>query len=208
MKKLSTEVLFENKENKLVITLNKDISYEEIKEKLKKILSASDTLFSNVTSPVIVTGKRLLDGEEIEIEHMIKQKTELEVIIERPKQMGLATINNIFTKDTTITETKIIKGMLRSGRRVDFEGSVIILGDVNSGAEIVAEGNVIVLGKLRGFAHAGAKGNRSAFIAANEISPTQLRIADIIMKNKIEKKDEAAGYECAKIEMGEIVIVR
>ena len=203
---MNTEVLFENKNNKLVITLNKDVSYEELKEKLQKILQSSDTLFKNVNSPIIVTGKRLLDGEETEIEEMIRSKTDLEVKIERPKQMGLATINNIFTKDTTVTPTKVIKGMLRSGRRVDFEGSIVVLGDVNSGAEIVAEGNVIVLGKLRGFAHAGAKGNRSAFIAANEINPTQLRIADIIMKSSIEKVDENLGYECAKMEMGEIKV--
>ena len=122
--------------------------------------------------------------------------------------MGLATINNIFTKDTTVTQTKVIKGMLRSGRRVDFEGSIIVLGDVNSGAEIIAEGNVVVLGKLRGFAHAGAKGNRSAFIAATEINPTQLRIADIIMKTTTEKIEANEGYECARIEMGEIKIIK
>lgn len=203
---MNTEVLFENKNNKLVITLNKDVAYEELKEKLQKILDSSDTLFKNVKAPITVTGKRLLDGEETEIEEMIKAKTDIEVKIERPKQMGLATINNIFTKDTTVTPTKVIKGMLRSGRRVDFEGSIVVLGDVNSGAEIVAEGNVIVLGKLRGFAHAGAKGNRSAFIAANEITPTQLRIADIIMKASIEKVDEGLGYECAKMDMGEIKV--
>ena len=205
---MNTEVLFENKNNKLVITLNKDVAYDELKEKLQKILESSDTLFKNVKAPITVTGKRLLDGEEIEIAEMIKAKTDIEVKIERPKQMGLATINNIFTKDTTVTPTKVIKGMLRSGRRVDFEGSIVILGDVNSGAEIVAEGNVIVLGKLRGFAHAGAKGNRSAFIAANEINPTQLRIADIIMKGNMEKVDNGEGYECAKIEMGEIKIIK
>lgn len=203
---MNTEVLFENKNNKLVITLNKDVAYEELKEKLQKILDSSDTLFKNVKAPITVTGKRLLDGEETEIEEIIKAKTDIEVKIERPKQMGLATINNIFTKDTTVTPTKVIKGMLRSGRRVDFEGSIVVLGDVNSGAEIVAEGNVIVLGKLRGFAHAGAKGNRSAFIAANEITPTQLRIADIIMKASIEKVDEGLGYECAKMDMGEIKV--
>ncbi len=203
---MNTEVLFENKNNKLVITLNKDVAYEELKEKLQKILDSSDTLFKNVKAPITVTGKRLLDGEETEIEEMIKAKTDIEVKIERPKQMGLATINNIFTKDTTVTPTKVIKGMLRSGRRVDFEGSIVVLGDVNSGAEIVAEGNVIVLGKLRGFAHAGAKGNRSAFIAANEITPTQLRIADIIMKASVEKVDEGLGYECAKMDMGEIKV--
>ena len=137
---------------------------------------------------------------------MINEKTAQEVEIERPKQMGLATINNIFTKDTTITSTKVIKGTVRSGKRIDFEGSLIVLGDVNSGAELIAEENIIVLGNLRGFAHAGAKGNRSAFIAANVIIPTQLRIADIIMKNVSNKVDVGNTYEIASVKLGEIVI--
>ena len=69
----------------------------------QKILDSSDTLFKNVKAPITVTGKRLLDGEETEIEEMIKAKTDLEVKIERPKQMGLATINNIFTKEDILT---------------------------------------------------------------------------------------------------------
>ena len=203
---MNTDVLFETKDKKLVITLNKDASYEEIREKLAEILNSSDTLFDEVDGKILLKGKRLLDGEEIEITNMLQEKTPQEVEIERPKQMGLATINNIFTKDTTITQSKVIKGTIRSGKRVDFEGSIIVLGDVNSGAELIAEGNIIVLGNLRGFAHAGAKGNRSAFIAANTINPTQLRIADIIMKNVSDKKDVGNTYEIASIKVGEIVI--
>ena len=56
--------------------------------------------------PIIVTGKRLLDGEETEIEAMIKEKTDLEVKIERPKQMGLASINNIFNALTSFSLKK------------------------------------------------------------------------------------------------------
>ena len=86
---MNTEVFFENKNGKLVITLNKDVSYAEIKEKLAKILAASDTVFENIKPPIVVTGKRLLDGEEIEIENMIKGKTDLEVKIERPNKWAL-----------------------------------------------------------------------------------------------------------------------
>lgn len=203
---MNTDVLFETKNKKLVITLNKDASYEEIKAKLSEILNSSDTLFDEVDGKILVKGKRLLDGEETEITNMIQEKTPQEVEIERPKQMGLATINNIFTKDTTITTSKVIKGTVRSGKRIDFEGSIIVLGDVNSGAELIAEGNIIVLGNLRGFAHAGAKGNRSAFIVANTITPTQLRIADIIMKNVTNKTDVENGYEIASVKLGEIII--
>ena len=203
---MKTDVLFEKKDNRLVITLDKDAEYLDIKEKLSQVLELSSDTFSGVTGTIVIKGRRLLNDEETEIRNMISEKTELELKFEKPKQMGLATIDNIFNKDTTISITKVCRGTIRSGQRIEFEGSVIILGDVNSGAEVIAEGNVVVLGTLRGFAHAGAKGNRSAFVVAESLSPTQLRIADVIMKHEIIKNDMELGYEIASIKMGEIVV--
>lgn len=69
---------------------------------------------------------------------------------------------------------------LRSGMRIEFPGHVVVVGDVNPGAEIVAGGNVLVWGRVRGMVHAGASGNTSAYICALDLSPTQLRIADVV----------------------------
>lgn len=203
---MSTEVVFDKKENKLTITLDKNANYKDLKNKMKEILDASTETFDGIEGPIVVDGRRLLDEEEKEIISLIAEKTDIEVNIERPKQMGLASINNIFNLDTTITNTKVFTNTVRSGQRIDFEGSIVVLGDVNGGAEVVAEGNIIILGNLRGFAHAGAKGNRSAFIAANTINPTQLRIADIILRGVEDKKEIGNDYEIAKLEMGTIVI--
>lgn len=203
---MNTEILFTKKDNKLTITLDKNANYKDLKIKMKEILDASTETFDDIEAPILVDGRRLLDEEEKEIVAMIAEKTDIEVKVERPKQMGLASINNIFNLDTTITNTKVFQNTIRSGQRIDFEGSIVVLGDVNGGAEVVAEGNIIVLGNLRGFAHAGAKGNRSAFIAANSITPTQLRIADIILRGVEEKKQIGNDYELAKLEMGTIII--
>ena len=203
---MKTDVLFEKKDKKLVITLDKDAEYSEIKKKLTQVIKVSSDTFSNIIGPIMVKGRRLLDDEENEIREMISKETDIEVKIEKPKQMGLATIDNIFNKDTMISTSKIFKGTIRSGQRLEFEGTIIVLGDVNGGAEIIAEGNIIVLGILRGFAHAGAKGNRSAFVVAENLAPTQLRIADVIMKHEIIKNDIELGYEIASIKMGEIVV--
>lgn len=203
---MKADVLFEKKDNKLVITLDKDAEYSDIKQKLSQVLEISSNTFEGVTGTIVIKGRRLIGDEENEIRSMISEKTELPIKIEKPKQMGLATIDNIFNKDTTISNTKVYRGTVRSGQRIEFEGSLVILGDVNGGSEIIAEGNIVVLGNLRGFAHAGAKGNRSAFIAAEDIIPTQLRIADVIMKHETKKNDVGYGYEIASIKMGEIVI--
>lgn len=95
-------------------------------------------------------------------------------------ELGLHTISHGFNKEIEETVTKIVDGSLRSGRKIEFDGSVVILGDVNAGAEVIAREHIIILGTLRGLAHAGAKGNRRALIVANEIDAVQLRIADIV----------------------------
>lgn len=202
---MNTEVLFEKKDRQLEITLNKEANYNDIKNKLISVLEASNDMFEDIDAPIIIKGKRLQDNEEKEILNILSKKTEIQLKIERPKRLGLATIGNIFTKDTTISNAKVFSGTVRSGQRVEYEGTVILLGDVNSGAEVVAEDNIIVLGDIRGHVHAGAKGNRGAFIAANTINPTQLRISDLTLKTE-EKVDTGNGYEIARVNMGIINI--
>jgi len=202
---MNTEVLFENKNNKLVVTLNKNADYVDIKNKIISILDASSDMFFGIESPITITGKRLADNEEQELLNIFAKKTPILVVVEKPKRLGVATINNIFNKDITISNSKVFTGTVRSGQRIEFEGTIILLGDVNAGSEVVAEQNIVVLGDIRGHVHAGAKGNRSAFIAAKSINPTQLRIADLMLKNE-NKVDIGNGYEIARINMGEINI--
>lgn len=76
-------------------------------------------------------------------------------------------------------KTKIVRGVFRSGRTIDYDGNVVIVGDVNPGAEIRACGNIIVMGTLRGVAHAGKDGAEDAFVIASKMLPTQIRIADV-----------------------------
>jgi septum site-determining protein MinC len=71
---------------------------------------------------------------------------------------------------------------VRSGQVIRHYGHITVLGDVNAGGEIIAGGSVIVWGRLRGTVHAGALGDRGAVICALELSPTQLRIADLIAR--------------------------
>jgi septum site-determining protein MinC len=89
-----------------------------------------------------------------------------------------------------------INKTLRSGKRVEFPGHVVVMGDVNAGAEIVADGSVIVWGRVRGMIHAGAKGDRTATICALDLSATQLRIAtevSALLKPQKSPKPEIAS---------------
>ena len=101
--------------------------------------------------------------------------------------------------------TKFVYGTLRSGQEVSFNGNIVVIGDVNPGALLRAKGNIVVLGSLRGVAQAGIGGNKYAVVAAYSLLPTQLRIAEMIVR----PPDDDMQYklpEIAKIVDGRVVI--
>lgn len=100
---------------------------------------------------------------------------------------------------------KIVNKTLRSGQKIEYDGSVVVLGDVNPDAYIVASGNVIVMGSLRGVVHAGAGGDESAVVMALRFSPQQVRIAGYITRSP-DNIEEVSYPEMAYIEDERIVI--
>jgi len=123
-----------------------------------------------------------------DIQRIIEEKIKVKIEFDTPKKLGLHEIKKTFSRDIKVSETKYIKNSLRSGQKVEFEGSLVILGDVNAGAEVIAEDNIVVLGALRGLAHAGARGNKEAIISCGVLDAPQLRIANIV--REIEREEE------------------
>lgn len=176
------------KKDKIIIKLNEDIKQEELVECLKKKLPELKKLYKDEKTPINVTGKVLKNKEIEEIRNIIKEKIDVEIEFDSPKTLGLHGIKKTFEKEIAISETKFHRGSLRSGQKLESEGSIVIIGDVNSGAEVMASDNIIVLGSLRGLAHAGAKGNKQAIIAASLIDTVQIRIANIV--KEIDRDEE------------------
>ncbi len=98
-----------------------------------------------------------------------------------------------------------VQNGLRSGQRVEFDGTVVVLGDVNPGAEIIATGNLLVMGALKGVVHAGAAGNREAVVTAFRLEPSQIRIADVVARPP-DKPVPPSGPETAMLEGNGIVV--
>lgn len=176
------------KKNEIIIKLNDDAAQVEIVENLKKKLPELKKLYKDEKTPITVTGKILKNREIDEIQELIKSKIDVEIDFDMPKSLGLSSIKKAFDKKIAVSETKFHRGSLRSGQRMESEGSLVIIGDVNSGAEVMASDNIIVLGALRGLAHAGAKGNKQAIIAAGLIDTVQIRIANIV--KEIDRDEE------------------
>ncbi|MGN1301335.1 MAG: septum site-determining protein MinC [Clostridia bacterium] len=186
------------KKDEIVVRISEGAEHKEIIECLNKKIPALKKLYKTEKTPISVTGKVLKNKEINEIKKIIQDNIDVEVNFDSPKVLGLHGIKKVFEKDIENSETKFHKGSLRSGQKIEFEGSLVILGDVNAGAEVIAGENIVVLGVLRGLAHAGAKGNKKAIIASNEIDCPQIRIANIV--KEIEKDELAENYRCAFVD--------
>lgn len=176
------------KKNEIIIKIAEKATFEEISYSIKKKVDELKKVCKDEKTPIYVTGKTLKTKEIEEIQNVISEKIDTKVEFDTPRKLGLHEIKKTFSREIAVSETKFIRTSLRSGQKIEYEGSLVILGDVNGGAEVIAEDNIVVLGALRGLAHAGARGNKEAIIAAGVLDAPQLRIANIV--KEIERDEE------------------
>lgn len=188
----------------ITLKINEKAKEEEIIECLEEKIPELKRLYQDEKTPIFVTGKVLKEKEMQMVQEKIQKEIDVKIEFDSPKALGLHEIKRAFSEEIESSETKFFKGSLRSGKKVEYEGSIVVLGDVNSGAEVIAGENIVIVGTLRGMAHAGAKGNRKAMISAVSIEAPQIRIADIIKESEKEEEQERKTY--AYIEENKIII--
>ncbi len=201
-----TNIVIQQKQNEIILKIHEQASQEEILKELKKKIIELKKLYGKENTPIYVTGKVLKNREIEEIETLIKESINVSVVFDSPRVLGLHSIKRTFEDEIQNSDTKFHKGSLRSGQKLEYEGSIVLIGDLNGGAEIIAGENIAVIGILRGLAHAGAKGNKKAIVTASSIEAPQVRIANIV--KELEKKEEQVETKrtYAYIQENEIIL--
>lgn len=165
----------------LKIAVNAAAEFDEVLEEFSAKLGYIKKYYDKERIPIHIIGKALKENEQTAVRAILKQEIDDKITFgDTSEVLGLHAIKSTFESSVETSETKFIKGNLRSGQREEFSGSIAILGDLNYGAEVIAGENIIVTGKIRGMAHAGANGNKKAIITANSIEATQVRISNIV----------------------------
>lgn len=201
-------IAIQTKKDKVMMKIDMQAEQKQILQELKKKVAELKKLYKEDTTPIFITGKVFKNKEMEQIQEVIQKVLPVEVKFDSPKILGLHGIKRTFSKEIATSETKFHRGSLRSGQKIEYEGSLVILGDVNNGAEVLAGENIVILGILRGMAHAGAKGNKEAIIAAASIEAVQIRIANVVKEIEKEEIEEIEEIKtCAYIgDDGEIIL--
>lgn len=206
----------------MVVFINGDMTFEEIKITVTEKFKSSQSFFKGLTLKVGFIGADLEKSQMQELIEGISTVIECKAVLwENPQPVepwkeeetepepDLAPeqiLNNAFKIDIDDECTKFYTKTIRSGQLLESEGNIVVVGDVNPGAELVAAGNIVVMGSVKGTVHAGAKGNREAIVAAINLSPIQLRIADVISRSPDDDENHGVVPEIAYIKEDKIFI--
>lgn len=212
----------------LLITLSATEEWQQITQTLASRLDAKSEFFSGARVTVDV-GARPVPKYELTSLKAVLERRQLTLMVVQTtsrttfnsaQSLDLRTIfpeeDRISAEDAVVgtmptdpheegTPGVMIRRTLRSGRVIQSHGHVVVIGDVNPGAQIIATGDIIIWGKLRGTVHAGAEGNLDAIICALDMSPNQLRIADLIATSPKEQK-RVVRPEVASVRDDHIVV--
>lgn len=164
-----------------------------------------------------VEGISLTDDQKVDLGYFLKSEYEMviESLSSRNETLEIEEEVGVQEEPSQVEKfiagfnqgpAKFIKSTIRSGTRIEYDGSIVILGDVNPGAEIMAKGNILVLGSLRGIAHAGIGGDNEAFVISMKLHPTQLRIGELITRSPDENNYKPEYPEIAYIKGDNIII--
>ncbi len=204
--------------NGMVVYINENATYKEVKAALCEKFEESKSFLKGVKR-IGFKGTPLThkDYEKLieKVSDILEDSVEFWENPETPEQTTEEKVKEAINAreilDRAIVEaedeyTKFYKKTLRSGQLLTSEGSIVLIGDVNPGAEIVASGNIFVMGSVKGMVHAGKDGDREAVVVALNLSPTQLRIADLITRSPEGENKDYLSPELAYIKEDKIFI--
>lgn len=201
----------------LMLEFPPDLSFVEIVEELSRKLDSGSGFFLRGTL-VRVPRNRFSKEELAELQELFRTHG-LICRLEKPVPMRSASpvppspkpaaasvsLQEAMQDAPELQRMLVIDKTLRGGQAVETEGSVIVFGNVNPGAQITAGGSVDIRGTCRGLVHAGAAGDSTAFIIADHLMPTQIRIANYVARSPDEPEDFGKA-ERAYVKDGQIVI--
>lgn len=183
---MDNSVVIKSGKHGIVVVLDKEPSFDVIKDALKEKFESASKFFDNANMAISFEGRELSDEEQQEILDIISKVSDINIVCvldsNDVKDANFKAAIDAKMNEMAANAGQFYKGTLRSGQVLESESSIIILGDVNPGGKVIAKGNVVVLGSLKGNIYAGSDGNEDAFVVAVDMDPMQIKIGDVIAR--------------------------
>ena len=133
----------------LVLNLNSDLPFEELRKAVGEKFRESAGFFKNAKLALTFRGRALTKEEENQLVEEVVENSRIQVvcIVDEEKQSAefyrRAVEKSLEKKKEE--DGYFYRGTLRSSQELETETSIVVIGDVNPGARIISKGNIVVL---------------------------------------------------------------
>lgn len=194
-------VIIKNFQNGLHMIMDPELDYDIILNSLADKLEKSRSFFGNAQVALTVSGRQLVDSEEVQLVDTVMEHSSLEVICIMCKDQAanktyIKALQKILDLIPGSDRGILVEESMRNGARIESPNDVVVLGDVMYGCKVIAGRNVVVMGSLYGEAIAGSLGDDNACVIALEMAPEELTIGSF--KYTINKKGLKWGAKNGK----------
>ncbi len=170
---MRSPISFQVSSKGVIIDINAEAGFADIKAALNKHIQQSSDFFAGVDLYLNFNNRKFSLDELQEL---------INIVSRYEKVNDVFFLNRKEVKNQRENDTVLLNRTIRSGQRIKYPTNIVIIGDINPGAEVIAAGDIVVLGRLKGVVHAGAKGSILAQVVALKLEPTQLRIGSFISR--------------------------
>jgi septum site-determining protein MinC len=184
-----------------VINMNKFQDFDDMLDGLIEKLSKGKKFYRGCTLRISTELRYISERELSKLKDLLFEEFMIkDCIFEDKEEKSSKVFSGVYEG-----RTKFLRKTVRSGQCINYSGNIVIIGDVNPGSEVIAGGNIIVLGALKGHVHAGFGGNDKAIIAAFNLQPQILQIADIMTRSP-DDNPKPQYPEIAKVKENSIIV--
>lgn len=175
-------VIIKSSKYGLTVYLDESLEFEELLMEIEKKFKASVHFFEGNEMAISFENRILTKAQEQQIVKLISDTAKIQILCIVDKDDETGKIYKSVVEQTLAAMPEpdglFYRGTLKKRQVLESETSIIVIGDIEEGATVAAKGNIVVIGTIFGCAYAGASGNPEAFIAALDMEPLRLRIAD------------------------------
>lgn len=212
--------------NGLVILVDPNREYEEIKTSLRRKMESARGFFRGarfaVYGPQAASGDLNVELEDICRQYGLIPSMDISWPPANKKETGdrtrellprstlnarVSPLRQVASSSTPGENALLTHRTLRSGQKISSESSVVILGDVHAGSEVIAGGSILIAGSCHGSIQAGLNGDPEAVVMALKLKPTMLRIGNIPAVNTVFPGNDTGPWVAYRYQ-GKIVVVK
>ncbi len=207
---MKNSVVIKSNRSGMTVILDPEVPYEQLLADVAAKFGETARFWGSVQMTLTLAGKPLTPEQEFQMVNVITENSEIEILclldqdLERTTRCEKALNDKLM--ELSAATGQFYRGSLSSGETLESEYSIVVIGNVEQGARVISKGNVVVIGDLKGAAIAGISGNTDACVAALDMAPEQLKIADCEAKCSDKGKRLAKGPVVVTVENGEICV--